>query len=70
MKWYKLQYNLDLKVFFFRKYDSFFKSPNLRKKYSKKTILNLNFKIPAQNSIMLKAGILKFKFRIVILNIL
>ena len=57
-----------LKVAFFRKYDEFFKSPNLQKKYSKKTILNLKFKIPAHNSIMLWAGILDFKFRIVIWN--
>ena len=33
-------------------------------------IWNLKFKIPAQNSIMLWAGILNFKFRIVFWNIL
>ena len=48
---------------FFRKCD-FFKSPNLqKKKYSKK--LNLTFKIPAHNILLLLAGILNFKFRIV-----
>ena len=40
----------------------FTKSP---KKISQKTILNLKFKIPAHNSIMLWAGILNFKLRIV-----
>ena len=42
-----------LKVAFFRKCDSFFKSPNLQKKIFQKTILNLKFKIPAHNSIIL-----------------
>ena len=55
--------------FFFRKCDSFFRSPNLEKKIFQKTILNLKFKIPAQNSIMLWAGILNFKFKIVFWNI-
>ena len=59
MKWYQLS-NLQevihihiflncLKVAFFRKCDSFFRSPNLKKKYSKKTILSLKFKFPANN---------------------
>ena len=48
--------------FFFQKVGFFFKSA---KKYSKKTILNLKFKIPAHNSSMFWAGILNFKFRIV-----
>ena len=58
-----------LKVAFFRKCDSFFRSPNLEKKIFQKTILNLKFKIPAQNSIMLWAGILNFKFKIVFWNV-
>ena len=37
---------------FFRKCNSFFKSPNLPKKIFQKTILSLKFKIPAHNSIM------------------
>ena len=41
-----------LKVAFFRKCDSFFKSPNLLKKIFQKTILNLKFKIPAHNMIL------------------
>ena len=41
---------------------------NLQKKYSK-TILNLKFNIPAHNIILLWAGILNFKFRIVFWNI-
>ena len=61
--------NLSLKVAFFRKCDSFFRSPNLEKKIFQKTNLNLKFKIPAQNSIMLWAGILNFKFKIVFWNI-
>ena len=40
-----------------------------KKKIFQKTILNLKFKIPAQNSIMLWAGILNFKFKIVFWNI-
>jgi hypothetical protein len=39
-----------------------------QKKLFKKTILNLKFKIPAHNSIMLWAGILNFKFVIVFRN--
>ena len=55
--------------FFSRKCDSFFRSPNFEKKIFQKIILNLKFKIPAQNSIMLLAGILNFKFKIVFWNI-
>ena len=55
--------------FFFRKCNLFFKSPNLPKKIFQKTILDLKFKIPAYNSIMLWPGILNFKFRIVFWNI-
>ena len=67
------QYTIDnphctiVKVAFFRKCESLFKSP---KKIFQKTILNLKFKIPAHNSIILWAGILNFKFRIVVWNIL
>ena len=42
----------------------------LKKKYSKKTILNFKFEILAQNSIMLWVGVLNFKFKIVFWNIL
>ena len=47
----------------------FFKSPNLQKKIFQKTILNLKFKISAHNIILLWAGILNFKSRIVFWNI-
>ena len=40
-----------------------------KKKYSKKTILSLKFKFPANNSKMFLAGNLNFKFRIVFWNI-
>ena len=40
----------------------------LKKKIFQKTILNLKFKIPAQNSVMLWAGILNFKIKIVFLE--
>ena len=40
-----------------------------KKKIFQKTILNLKFKIPAQNSIMLWVGILNFKFKIAFWNI-
>ena len=63
-------------LFFFIKVASFQKvrfvfqiSKSPQKKVFKKTILNLKFKIPAHNSIMLWAGILNFKFRIVFWNI-
>ena len=54
---------------FFRKCDSFFKSPILPKKIFQKTILNLKYKISANNSIMSRVGVLNFKFRIVFWNI-
>ena len=41
-----------LKVAFFRKCDSFFKSPNLQKKIFQKTILSLKFKFPANNTLL------------------
>ena len=40
-----------------------------KKKYSKKTILNLKFKFPTNNSKVLLAGNLNFKLRIVFWNI-
>ena len=43
--------------------------PISKKKIFQKTILNLKFKIPAHNIILLWAGILNFKFRIVFWNI-
>ena len=46
-----------------------FQISNSQKKIFQKNILNLKFKIPAHNSIMLWAGILNFKFRIVFWNI-
>ena len=58
-----------VKVAFFQKVGLSFKSPNLPKKIVQKTILDLKFKTPAHNSIMLWAGILNFKFRIVFWNI-
>ena len=58
-----------LKVAFFRKCDSFFKSPNLKKKIFQKTILSLKFKFPANNSKVLLAGNLNFKLRIAFWNI-
>ena len=54
----------DTKGGFFRKCDSFFRSPNLEKKIFQKAILNLKFKIPAHNIILFWAGILNFKFKI------
>ena len=60
---------IDIKGGFFQKVWFIFQiSQSPQKKYSKKTILNLKFKIPAHNSIMLWAGILNFKFRIVFLE--
>ena len=58
-----------LKVFFFRKCDSFFRSPNLKKKkIFQKTILSLKFKFPAHNTLLLWAGNLNFKLRILFLE--
>ena len=56
-------------VFFFRKCDLFFTSPNLKKKIFQKAILSLKFKFPANNSKVLLAGNLNFKLRIVFWNI-
>ena len=48
---------------------NFFRSPNLKEKYSKKTILSLKFKFPVNNSKVLLVGNLNFKLRIVFWNI-
>ena len=59
-----------LKVAFFSESAiSFSNLPISSKKIFQKTILSLKFKILAHNSIMLWAGILNFKFRIVFWNI-
>ena len=47
----------------------FFQIFKSQKKYSKKTILSLKFKFPANNSKVLLAGNLNFKLRIVFWNI-
>ena len=44
---------------------SFFKSPNLKKEMFQKTILNLKFKFPPNNALLLLAENLDFKLRIV-----
>ena len=61
--------NALLKVFFFRKCDSFFKSPNLQisKKIFQKNYPELKFKFSAVTVFL--AGNLNFKFRIVYWNI-
>ena len=61
-----LKYKLinGIKVAFFRECDSFFKSPNFQKKYSKKTILSLKSKFPGNNSKVFLVGNLNFKFRV------
>ena len=56
-----------IKVAFFS--NMYFKSPNLKKKIFQKTILSLKFKFPANYSVLLLAGNLNFKFRIVFGNI-
>ena len=43
-------------------------SKSQKKKLSKKTILNLKFKFPAKNTLLLLAGNLNFKLRIVFWN--
>ena len=53
---------------FFRKFNSFFQISESPKENIPKTILNLKFKIPAQNILLFWAGILNFKFRIVFLE--
>ena len=47
----------------------FFKPPSLQKKIFQKTILSLKFKFPANNTLLLLAGNLNFKLRIVFWNI-
>ena len=64
-----LQLIFPLKVAFFRKGVSFFRSPNLEKNILQKTILSLKFKFPANNTLLLLAGNLNFKLRIVFWNI-
>ena len=54
-----------LKGAFFRKYDCLFRSPNLKNEIFQKTVLNLKFIFPINNSKVLLAGNLNFKFRIV-----
>ena len=56
-----------LKVAYFKKVRIIFRIS--KEKIIKKTILNLKLKIPAHNSIMLWAGILNLKSRIVFWNI-
>ena len=56
-------------VFFSESAMCFFKPPNLQKNIFQKTILNLNFEFPANNTLHLFAGNLNFKFRIVFWNI-
>ena len=58
-----------LKVAFFRKCNSFFKSPDLQKNLSQKAILGLEFKFFANNTLLLLTGNLYFKFMIVFWNI-
>mgnify|MGYP007048365776 CR=1 FL=1 len=53
----------------FQKVRFVFQISQYPKKIFQKTILNLKFKIPAHNIILLWAGILNFKFRIVFWNI-
>ena len=55
--------------FFFRKRYLFFKSPNLKKKIFQKTLRSLKIKFPANYSILLLAGNVNFKLRIVFWNI-
>ena len=59
----------ELKVAFFQKVRFVFQISKSQKKYSKKTILSLKFKFPANNSKVFWAGNLNFKFRIVFWNI-
>ena len=57
-----------VKGVFFQKVQCIFKSLNLQKKIFQKTILNMKFKILANNSKALMAGNLNFKLRIVFLD--
>ena len=59
--------SLKLKVAYFQRVRLIFQIS--KEKIFQKTILNLKSKIPAHNSIILWAGILNFRFRIVIWNI-
>ena len=58
-----------LQVAFFQKVLLVFQISKSPKKKFQKTILNLKFKIPDQNNIILWARILNFKFMIVFWNI-
>jgi hypothetical protein len=57
-------------VFFSESLIRFSNIPISKKKFSKKTILNLKFKISAHNMILILAGILNFKSKIVFWMIL
>ena len=57
-----------LKVTFFRKCDSFFRSPNLQRKIFQISILSLKFKFPANNIKQKMAGYSNSKLRIEIWN--
>ena len=59
--------SLKLKVAYFQRVRLIFQIS--KEKIFQKTILNLKSKIPAHNSIIIWAGILNFRFRIVIWNI-
>ena len=58
----------DKGVFFSVSVIRFFKSPNFQKERFQKTILDLKFKFPSSNTLLLLAGNLNFKFRIVFWN--
>ena len=58
----------DKGVFFSVSVIRFFKSPNFQKERFQKTILDLKFKFPSSNTLLLLAGNLNFKFRIVFLE--
>ena len=57
------------KVAFFQKVRCVFQISKSPKKIFQKTILNLKFKFPAKNTLLLLAGNLNFKLRIVFWNI-
>ena len=59
----------NLKVAFFQKVRFVFQISKSSKKIFQKTILNLKFKFPANNTLLLLAGNLNFKLRIVFWNI-
>jgi hypothetical protein len=58
-----------LKVVFFQKVRFVFQISKSQKKIFQKTILSLKFKFPANNTLLLLAGNLNFKLRIVFWNI-